>query len=207
MMVAQAPLAEALRTLIDARLDTIDRMLLGRVSRQDRLDIVREVELQVLDQLGDRDAATLGREDVLAVLARLDPPEAYLPEEGPAAQAAPRPAARASARPEARLTGPPTGRLVPRIGGLLGIGSVLAVALAIAAFWIEQELVSARNEEYWDAFCFLLLLVAICSGIVGVVLTGWARLRSPMAVAGLVTGTIGITSSLFVALGISYLLS
>ena len=37
---------ELLQTLIDSRLDTIDRMLLGRLPRTERLEIVREVELQ-----------------------------------------------------------------------------------------------------------------------------------------------------------------
>jgi hypothetical protein len=74
--------SDGVQALIDARLDTIDRMLLGRVSRADRLAIVREVEGQIHDLLGERGADEPERDDVLAVLARLDPPEAYLPEEG-----------------------------------------------------------------------------------------------------------------------------
>src|SRR5262245_2628824 len=71
-----------LQRLIDARLDTIDRMLLGRLPRADRLAVAREVEAQVHELLGERHGHELDREDVLAVLAQLDPPEAYLPEEG-----------------------------------------------------------------------------------------------------------------------------
>ena len=70
-----------MQALVDARLDTIDRMLLGRVARQDRLAIVREVESQIHDLLGEPRPRPLDRDDVLAVLARLDPPEAYLPED------------------------------------------------------------------------------------------------------------------------------
>ena len=81
MMVDTVQLAESLQTLIDSRLDTIDRMLLGRLSRQDRLAIVREVESQIHDLLQASDADELTREDVLAVFARLDPPEAYIPDE------------------------------------------------------------------------------------------------------------------------------
>ena len=81
MTVATAQISESLQTLIDSRLDTIDRMLLGRLSRQDRLAIVREVESQIHELLQERDADELTREDVLAVLARLDPPEAYIPDE------------------------------------------------------------------------------------------------------------------------------
>ena len=34
---------DTLQTLIDSRLDTIDRMLVGRLPRSERLEIVREV--------------------------------------------------------------------------------------------------------------------------------------------------------------------
>src|SRR6516225_3753958 len=71
---------ETLQPLIDSRLDTIDRMLLGRLPRSERLEVVREVEGQIQELLGERGSDDLTREDVLAVLARLDPPEAYLPE-------------------------------------------------------------------------------------------------------------------------------
>ena len=81
MSVATTDLSRSTQHLIDSRLDTIDRMLLGRVSRQERLEIVREVEAQIFEQLHERGAEEPTREDVLAVLARLDPPEAYLPEE------------------------------------------------------------------------------------------------------------------------------
>ena len=89
MTVATTQLSESLQVLVDARLDTIDRMLLGRVPRADRLAIVRDLETQIFELLQerDRDAGELGRDDVLAVLSSLDPPEAYLPEEtdeGPA---------------------------------------------------------------------------------------------------------------------------
>ncbi len=91
MSVATTELSRSTQHLIDSRLDTIDRMLLGRVSRQERLEIVREVEVQIFEQLHERGADELSREDVLAVLGRLDPPEAYLPEE--AGEAGPVPCA------------------------------------------------------------------------------------------------------------------
>ena len=47
MTVATTQVSESLQSLIDSRLDTIDRMLLSRLSRQDRLAIVREVESQI----------------------------------------------------------------------------------------------------------------------------------------------------------------
>ena len=103
MSVATTELSRSTQHLIDSRLDTIDRMLLGRVSRQERLEIVREVEAQIFEQLHERGADELSREDVLAVLGRLDPPEAYLPEE--AGEAGPVPA-RISVGPRAGRTQP-----------------------------------------------------------------------------------------------------
>ncbi len=74
-------LPRELETLVNSRLDTIDRMLVGRVPRQDRLGIVREVESQIYDLLGEGGHEEHSRDSVLAVLARLDPPEAYLPDQ------------------------------------------------------------------------------------------------------------------------------
>lgn len=69
-----------LQALIDARLDTIDRMLMGRMPRADRLAIVEEVSNQIEEMLARKDREILDREDVLEVLSRLDPPEAYMAE-------------------------------------------------------------------------------------------------------------------------------
>src|SRR5271166_1244843 len=80
-VTASIHVSESLQSLIDCRLDTIDRMLLGRLPRSARVEIVREVESQIFELLGARNNDELTREDVLAVLGRLDPPEAYLPDE------------------------------------------------------------------------------------------------------------------------------
>jgi hypothetical protein len=80
--ISAGRLPRNLQKLVDARLDTIDRMLLGRLPRADRLSVTRDVEAQIFDLLGERPGNELDREDVLTVLARLDPPEAYIPEEG-----------------------------------------------------------------------------------------------------------------------------
>ena len=88
MTTANAPvlnpttlLDDGAQILIDSRLDTIERMLLGQVPRADRLAIVREVEAQIHDLLADRTPDDTDRDAVLAALGRLDPPEAYLPDE------------------------------------------------------------------------------------------------------------------------------
>jgi len=64
--------------LIDTRLEIIDRILRKRMMRSERLAIVQEVEAQIQELLADLDPQEVTREDVLRVLAKLDPPEAYL---------------------------------------------------------------------------------------------------------------------------------
>jgi hypothetical protein len=70
-----------LRSLMDARLDAIDRVLVqARIGWTERRNIVEEVETQIFELLTRRGPSPT-EEDVLAVLAAIDPPEAYLPEE------------------------------------------------------------------------------------------------------------------------------
>jgi hypothetical protein len=78
-----------LRVLVERRLDGIDRVLLAAgVSRGERCGIVEEVEAQIYEMLARRTEESPTRQDMLAVLAALDPPEAYAPEGYRAAAAA-----------------------------------------------------------------------------------------------------------------------
>jgi hypothetical protein len=82
MMTMRTDLDAPLRGAIDDRLDAIDRVLLrAGVSRGERRSIVEEVENQVYELLARRAAGEPTRADVEAVLASLDPPEEYAPEE------------------------------------------------------------------------------------------------------------------------------
>ncbi len=129
-------LSTALQSLIDSRLDTIDRMLLGRVDRGERLAIVREVESQIDELLGERDADDLSREDVLAVLGRLDPPEAYLADE---LESEGHGEVRGSARQPVR--GARQGHQgVARASGFLGLGGLLALMLLILSTYAAEAL-------------------------------------------------------------------
>jgi len=167
MTVASAPLTDSMQALIDARLDTIDRMLLGRVHR----------------------------EGVLAVLARLDPPEAYLPDE---AVDGPMTSGVASARvaPLARPTRPGAGQgKLTRISGILGM---IAFGLVLVApiLLIIAELMGSQGLFYFS-FAVLIFLVSV-SGIAAATLAIYARLRDSWAVAGLL---LGIISTLIAAVG------
>lgn len=81
MMTTRMELEAPLQALVDSRLDALDAILLqAGVSRGERAGIVEEVESQVHELLSRRTAGAPTRNDVLAVLASLDPPEAYAPE-------------------------------------------------------------------------------------------------------------------------------
>ena len=192
MMVAMAQISDSLQTLIDSRLDTIDRMLLGRLPRSERLEIVREVEGQIHELLGERGSDDLTREDVLAVLARLDPPEAYLPEGESEAEyrsaAAPRmpfsaPVVRPASRPSFQAG---------KVGGIVGILSLcLVMFLPLGyglAFLTNSEIGTILIWLGAAGFMFL-------GGIVGLSLGIYARLSGPWAVVGAVTGVFSILIS------------
>src|SRR5262245_17532127 len=76
-------LKRPLQNLIDNRLDAIDRILVeAGVPRAERGNILSDIEGQIHEMLrakvGEREPT---RRDVLDVLAKLDPPEAYAPDE------------------------------------------------------------------------------------------------------------------------------
>lgn len=131
MTMTAAALTETQQVLIDARLDSIDRVLLGRVPREDRLAIVREVESQIQELLGQYHSEEITRETVINILRRLDPPEAYLAEEGDDADFMSRIETghrNGSAKLPRQISVSNEGRL----GGVLGLISFVWIPLA---FW------------------------------------------------------------------------
>jgi HAAS len=190
MMVATTQVTESLQTLIDSRLDTIDRMLLGRLPRSERLEVVREVEGQIHELLGERGSDDLTREDVLAVLARLDPPEAYLPEgeaeyrsdvgprkpfSAPIIRPAPKPSFQAG-----------------KVAGIVGILSICLVMFAPLGFGLAM----LTKSEILTFFLWLgaagLMFVG---GIISLSLGIYARMNGPWAIVGLVAGVVSILIS------------
>jgi hypothetical protein len=183
MTVATAQISESLQILVDSRLDTIDRMLLGRMSRQDRLAIVREVESQIHELLEECNSEELTREDVLAVLARLDPPEAYLPEE-----TAGRPRSVGATVPtRVSQRAPNLNAKAGRASGLLGLGSI-GLLLLLPVFWfIGFALQSEALLLVLGGGTIMLLLIA---AIVGLVLGIVARKSGTWAIVGIVTSAL-----------------
>jgi hypothetical protein len=196
MSVATTELSRSTQHLIDSRLDTIDRMLLGRVSRQERLEIVREVEAQIFEQLHERGADEPSREDVLAVLGRLDPPEAYLPEE--AGDAGPAPA-RTSSRPRASQSQRER-RGDPRAAKVSGILSMVGMALILLGAPMVSGLVLATQSV---AVLYILgggiLVVTFIVGILAITLATYVRLASSWAIVGLVNGMLSMLACLALA--------
>lgn len=77
-------LSGTVRRIIDSRLDAIERALMANgTPRGDRLQIVSATEDQILEMLNRQGSDEPTREDVLNVLARIDPPEAYLDSRAP----------------------------------------------------------------------------------------------------------------------------
>ncbi|WP_337175846.1 hypothetical protein [Paludisphaera sp.] len=176
------------RALIDARLDAIDRALLGRVSRAERLDVVGEVESRIDELLRERcgPGAEPSRDDVLAVLARLDPPEAYLgdePASSPPILREPNVAPRMSgaASPSAVLE---------RRAWRSGIFGVLAIsATAMAALCLALSL-AAQSLSFFVVGFGGGTLIGLACGISAVALSAASRCRTGWGITGLVLGVI-----------------
>ena len=79
-MTAVVTLSPCLQYLVDSRLDSVERALLGaNVSRAERREITQSVEDQILELLSRQGETEPTRDGVLTVLAMIDPPEAYIP--------------------------------------------------------------------------------------------------------------------------------
>jgi hypothetical protein len=191
---------DTLQTLIDSRLDTIDRMLVGRLPRSERLEIVREVESQIFELLQERTSDEPTREDVLAVLARLDPPEAYLPDElGNETGDRPRPAIGASRPTQPHAS--PGKRRAALTSGILGI---VTIVLLLLIFPVVIGLANILNIGPLILFVWYVpTLITLVSSIGAIWLAVHSRFQSYWGVTGLILGIIDLIWSLgFVVLGV-----
>jgi hypothetical protein len=189
MMVDTAQLSESLQTLIDSRLDTIDRMLLAWISRQDRLAIVREVESQIHELLTERDTGELTREDVLAMLARLDPPEAYIPDEIDGERVLVN-------RNVATLTGRSVARNDAKVGKASGILGLTALALMLLLPVCYVIAVALDSSMVAIVLYVGNLLATVCASVLALTLGAYARKSGPWAIVGIVTSLLSLFLSL-----------
>jgi hypothetical protein len=181
-----AQLSTALQSLIESRLDTIDRMLLARVGRGERLAIVREVESQIDELLGERETDELSREDVLAVLGQLDPPEAYLADE-----------VEGERRVEMRTAAPQAERVerqggrrgAARASGLLGLGALFGLVLLVLSYFVAV----AFNSEtpLLVGVGFSIPCTFVCS-VLSIALGIYARKSGVWALVGIITGSLAL---------------
>lgn len=136
-------LSADLQSLIEKRLDLVDRVLLdGRVSRSERTTILQELEGQIL-QLVERRSEQPTRDDVLRVLSELDPPEAFLSDDDdPLSEPAPvRKPFAGGRRPvisEPRPMASPSA-LALWAGSLVSSVSLATALLMSAAVWFAPE--------------------------------------------------------------------
>ena len=153
--------------------------------------------MQILDLLAEHARAEPTREDVLAVLARLDPPEAYLPErdDAPATPVV----RRASLAP--RATG---GRGGARASAILGTISLVLILLGAPLGMILGELL--ESEVLMILGTVICAVGSLATAIIALVLAIQNRRDGALAITGLVTGIIGVLLSFVGAIACIFLL-
>jgi len=193
----------SLQILIDTRLDTIDRILMGRVHRSDRLAIIREVESQIEELLTERETSTLSREDILEVLARLDPPEAYIPEECTIPTTQPLP--KISRKTPFPLSAPvPKTNRTGLLGGILGATSL--GLLFVLELLVYVMAVALNSEFVLIAGSVVVGFLGFAGGLFGLILGIMGRNQGAMPIIGIVSGIMTILASILVPIGFFFLL-
>ena len=197
MTVLTSPiLSEVCQSLIDARLDTIDRMLLGYVPRSDRTAIVGEIESQIHELLAGYDSESITREDVLDVLRRLDPPEAYLTNEDNSEnlnrprQSLTGTTGRTNQREIVRLQGNNAGR----IGGIVGISTLVTLLFGVPIGWFIAAFLDSILILY--STIFLTAFLGFAGSISGLVLSIRGRSQGILPIFGIVTSVIALLVTL-----------
>ena len=159
--------------------------------------MVREVEGQIYELLGERGGHELDREDVLAVLAKLDPPEAYLPEEGGYEAAA----VLLPSRPVGRADRGATESRRAAVVGILGLLLIGLVMLWPATYLLA---VAGVNIGVMLALLYGESFLMIGAGVPIFVLSIIWRRGGAWALVGMVAGALGVlvglaTAALFVS--------
>jgi hypothetical protein len=189
MTAVAPPLSNALRDLVDSRLDTVERALLqGNTPRAERRSILEDIETQILDMLAveapDHEPT---RADLLRVLARLDPPEAFTGEEVDSVR--PRvergTAAVADRTPPVAKSGYATTGILACVGGLVTLG----LGLPLCAF----TMLFAESATAVVAVVCFIVLTGAPAGVLGI-LHAMAIRESHGRLRGLTCAAIGISA-------------
>jgi hypothetical protein len=181
MMTAPPKLSGSLQTLLDDRLDAIDRVLLeADLPRSERQGIVEEVEAQVHELLG-RCGSEPTRVELVAILDSLDPPEAYAPIDS----------RRRRAWPDQPALKP---RRVPQ-PSLLALGSAMGGLLLLLVVVAGLYLVIGLEAD--DGFVLVALATVILMAGVAVSACGVFAIRQIRAADGWL---IGLPAALFASL-------
>jgi hypothetical protein len=198
MNAAKLELPETLRSLVDNRLDTIERVLMqGNTPRVERRSILDDTETQILEMLwAEAGGQEPTRYDLLRVLGRLEPPEAFAGEHVESAQPARR--ARSS------VFGPSKGVSITKpaystIGILACVGGLVTLIFnlpaAVFAFLILDDAIIGF------ALAGLLVVVGLPALVLGI-LYAIALAQSQGRLRGLTCAAIGITALPISAFGL-----
>ena len=192
MTVLTSPiLSEVCQSLIDARLDTIDRMLMGRVPRSDRTAIVGEIESQIYELLAGYDPEAISREDVLDLLRRLDPPEAYLTSDDDENLVRARQSlAGFTGQPDRKNMSRRSENTAGRIGGIIGISTLVLVLFGPPISWFMAASLDSVLILY--STIFLIAILGFAGSITGLVLSIRGRNQGVLSIIGIVTSVIAL---------------
>ena len=164
-------LAPDFEHLIHERLDAVERVLLhSGMPRSERQTAVAEVESQIYEMLLQRSPGQVERQDVLAVLKQIDPPEAYLSHRGNYVVST-NPSARLlqSTPPQPAVVAPVTAALTAPQVSVLGLCSAAAGLLGSVGLIGVIFGYSMNSEEIMLLSGMMALLMGILATIGGVV--------------------------------------
>ena len=210
MTVLTSPtMSEACQSLIDARLDTIDRMLIGQVPRSDRTAIIGEIESQIHELLSGYDSDSITREDVLNVLRRLDPPEAYLTSNSEGEnfvrlrQSLSGTAVKTDQKNVSRRPQSNSGR----VGGIIGICSLVLVLVAPPVCWFGA--IFLESELFLFSTLLLTAFLGLAGSVTGLIFSIRGRTQGVLPILGMFTSVIALLATLMCSgfVGLHFLMS
>jgi hypothetical protein len=131
------------------------------------------------------------REDVLAVLGRLDPPEAYVPE-GAETELKPRPMDSLRPAGPRYSTSSHPGLKAAEASGILGIVMFVLALLLVPMLFVYASWIGGPSRVAILLFWVPSAGLGVAGSNTGIVLAIHARLRNAWAITGLCTGILAL---------------